>query len=153
MARIEDIYQPTRDAIVNLPIPELPGSPWVEPRPLAQSKVAMLTSAALHHRDEPRFAAGTAEFRVLPSTLEPADMLMSHISINFDRTGFQRDINVAYPIDRLNELAEEGVIGSVADKHYSVMGSTDPATMSETAERLAEQLQADGVDTLLLCPV
>lgn len=27
---------------------------------------------------------------------------MSHLSINFDRTGFQQDINVVFPIDRLN---------------------------------------------------
>lgn len=61
---------------------------------------------------------------------------MTHVSINFDRIGFQRDINVAHPIDRLNEFAAERVIGSVAPMHYSVMGSTDPATMASAADGL-----------------
>jgi hypothetical protein len=34
--------------------------------------------------------------------------LCSHISINFDRTGFQEDCNVVFPLDRLNELAAQG---------------------------------------------
>ena len=51
---------------------------------------------------------------------------MSHISTNFDRTGFQQDINVVFPVDRLRELAARGTIGSVADFHYSFMGATAP---------------------------
>jgi hypothetical protein len=34
MGRIEDIPQPTRDNIFALASPELPGSPWVQPKPL-----------------------------------------------------------------------------------------------------------------------
>ncbi len=153
MARIEDIPQPTRDAVVALASPELPGSPWVITMPLKESRIAILTSAALHRRSEMPFPAGTAEFRELPSSLAPADMLMSHISINFDRVGSQRDINVAYPIDRLRELAREGVIAAVADTHYSVMGSTDPTTMTATADAISGRLKQESVDAVLLCPV
>lgn len=78
---------------------------------------------------------------------------MSHISINFDRTGFQRDINTAYPIDRLRELAAEGVIGGVAATHYAVMGSTDPRTMAATADQIAGQLRQERIDAVLLTPV
>lgn len=153
MARIEDIPQPTRDAVLALASPELPGQPWVATKPLGRQRIAMLTSAALHRRSEMPFPAGTAEFRELPSTLAAADMIMSHVSINFDRVGAMRDINVAYPIDRLRELAAEGVIGAVADTHYSVMGSTDPATMTATADAVAGRLKQENVDAVLLCPV
>lgn len=153
MARLEDIPQPTRDAVAGLPIAEPVTAPWVSPRPLTESRIAILTSAALHRREEMPFPAGTAEFRELPSTLAPADMLMTHISINFDRVGFQRDINVAYPIERLSELAAERAIGSVAPTHYSVMGSTDPATMSVTADGIVGRLKQEDVDAVLLCPV
>ena len=51
---------------------------------------------------------------------------MSHVSINFDRAGFQRDLNVVYPVDRLRELVAEGVIGGMAETNFTVMGSTDP---------------------------
>ena len=153
MARLEDIPQPTRDAVATLAIAEPDATPWVSPPPLAQSRIAILTSAALHRSTELPFPAGTAEFRELPATLAPADMLMTHISINFDRVGFQRDVNVAYPIDRLQELAAEGIIGSLAPTHYAVMGSTDPATMAATADGIARRLKQESVDAVLLCPV
>lgn len=152
-ARLQDIPQPTRDAIATLAISEPTTSPWVTPRRLAEGRIAILTSAALHRRTDLPFPAGTAEFRELPSTLAPADMLMTHISINFDRIGFQRDVNVAYPIDRQNEFAAERAIGSVAPTHYSVMGSTDPATMAATADGIAGRLKQEAVDAVLLCPV
>ena len=153
MARIDEIPQPTRDNILALASPELPGSPWIQPKPLNNARLAILTSAALHRRSEMPFTAGSAEFRELPTTLAPADMLMSHISINFDRIGFQRDINVAYPIDRLRDLAAAGVIGTIADTHYSVMGSTDPQTMTATAAAVTGRLKQEQVDAVLLCPV
>ncbi|NJO23194.1 MAG: hypothetical protein HC868_09910 [Sphingomonadales bacterium] len=99
------------------------------------------------------FPAGSAEFRELPATLAAGDIRMSHISINFDRTGFQRDINVAYPVDRLRELAAAGAIGAVADTHYSVMGSTDPQTMTVTADGITGRLKQEQIDAVLLCPV
>jgi D-proline reductase (dithiol) PrdB len=79
--------------------------------------------------------------------------MMSHVSVNFDRTGWQRDVNVVYPIDRLNELAAEGVIGSVAATHYSFMGATDPKLMEGNARELAGRLKADRVDAVVLLPV
>ncbi|HTN09823.1 MAG TPA: glycine/sarcosine/betaine reductase selenoprotein B family protein [Acetobacteraceae bacterium] len=78
---------------------------------------------------------------------------MSHVSVNFDRSGFQRDLNVVYPIDRQRVLAAEAVIGSVADTHYAVLGATDPAAMQITADQLMGQLQQDRVDAVLLVPV
>jgi D-proline reductase (dithiol) PrdB len=82
-----------------------------------------------------------------------SDLLISHVSINFDRTGFQRDVNVVYPLDRLREMAADGVIGGVADTHYTVMGSTDPVGMTEAADRIAAQMRLEGADTVLLSPV
>jgi D-proline reductase (dithiol) PrdB len=75
------------------------------------------------------------------------------VSINFDRAGFQRDINVVYPIDRLRELAADGVIGSVAAAHYTVMGSTDPAAMVQSADAIAAALLADKCNAVVLAPV
>lgn len=153
MARMEEIPEPTREHVAALSCPELPGSPWVPARRLATSRIALLTSAALHPRAQPPFAAGSPEFRELSSALPSSDLIMSHISINFDRTGFQRDINVCYPVDRLRELADDGTIASVAPTNYSVMGSTDPLTMTATARVIADRLRQEEVDAVLLCPV
>ena len=78
---------------------------------------------------------------------------MSHISVNFDRSGFQQDFNVVFPIDRLKELADDGVIGSVADFHYATLGSTDPLEMETQARRMAGLLKGDGVTGVLMVPV
>ena len=78
---------------------------------------------------------------------------MSHISTNYDRSGFQQDWNVVFPLDRLHELAQKGVIGSVARFHYSFMGATHPAQMETAARTLAGLLKKDGVDAALLVPV
>jgi D-proline reductase (dithiol) PrdB len=153
MARIEDIPEPTRAHILALDCPSWPEQPFVAGPPLAKRRVAIVTSAALHPRDQPPFPAGTAEVRMLPAGLPAASIVMSHISINFDRTGFQRDLNTAYPIDRLRALAAEGAIGEVAPTHYAVMGSTDPRTMEETAGQIAGQMRQEQVDAALLVPV
>lgn len=78
---------------------------------------------------------------------------MSHVSTNFDRSGFQQDINVAFPIDRLRELADEGVIRSVADLHYSFMGASSPERMRPAVDRLIPLLTKDAVDVVLLVPI
>jgi D-proline reductase (dithiol) PrdB len=78
---------------------------------------------------------------------------MSHQSVNFDRTGFQEDHNVVFPIDRLNELAARGVIASVAAYHYSFMGATQVKQLQHSANELAPLLRQDNVDAVLLTPV
>lgn len=153
MARLEDIPQPTRDAVANLPCPSFDTHPFVAGSPLAQRRVAIVTSAALIRRGDQPFAFGSGEMRPVPSSTPAEDQLISHVSINFDRSGFQRDRNVVFPLDRLHELATDGVIGGVADTHYTVMGSTDPAAMVDAVDQIAGLLQQERIDAVLLTPV
>jgi len=95
----------------------------------------------------------TGDYRVIPGNIHARDLVMTHISTNFDRTGFQQDWNIVFPLDRLRELEVEGIIGSVAAYHYSFMGATDPAEMESAARNLASLLKGDGVDGALLVPV
>ena len=79
---------------------------------------------------------------------------MTHSSVHFDRTGFREDVNLVFPIDRLRELAREGVVGSVADYHYSLMGAGWlPEQIEPTMRELARLLREDGVDAVCLVPV
>lgn len=153
MARIEDIPEPTRSHVVALDCPRFEAEPWARPPPLAAARIAILTSAALHPRDTPSFPAGSAEARMLPDALDPASLVMSHVSINFDRSGFQRDVNVVFPVERLRALAAAGTIGAVAPTHVSVMGSTDPRAMNATVDQIAGQARQDRTDAVLLVPV
>ena len=38
-------------------------------------------------------------------TYDMDELTMSHVSTNFDRSGFYQDVNTSFPIDRLRELA------------------------------------------------
>jgi D-proline reductase (dithiol) PrdB len=153
MARIEDIPQPTRDAVANLACESYATTPFVVGPKLAERRVAILSSAALIRRGEVPFHYGSPEVRFLPADVPPGELLISHVSINFDRSGYQRDINTVYPMQRLRELADAGVIGGIAPTHYTVMGSTDPATMEGSAEQISGQLRQERIDAVLLSPV
>jgi D-proline reductase (dithiol) PrdB len=153
MARIEDIPQTTRDAVVDAPCPSFDTTPFVLGRLLAERRVAIVSSAALIHRGATPFHFGSPEVRFLPAEAPLRDLLVSHVSINFDRSGYQRDINTIYPIERLRELADEGVIGGLAATHYTVMGSTDPVTMEGSADQISGQLRQERIDAVLLSPV
>lgn len=153
MARIEDIPEPVRTGALALEVTPFESRPFVTGSKLGARRVAIVSSAALYGRGEAPMLPGTAEFRALRADTPASALLMSHVSINFDRSGWQRDINIVYPIDRLRELAAEGAIGALADTHYSVMGSTDPRAMADSVAVMAAQMHAEGVNAVLLSPV
>ena len=153
MARNEDIPEPTRTVVTTVECPRYETTPFVAGPPLSQRRVALISSAALIERGEAPFRFGDTGYRTVPADRAASDILMSHVSINFDRSGWQRDVNVVYPIDRLRELADEGVIGGVADTNYTIMGASDPAGMVGTADQIAGQLKQENVDSVLLTPV
>lgn len=151
--RLERLPAAMAERLATLDCPDFATRPWVAGPPLGQRRVAIVSSAGLVVRGEPPFRGRDADYRVIPATTAPNDLLCSHISINFDRTGFQEDRNVVFPIDRLNELAAEGAIGSVATTHYSFMGATDPREMEAGAREVAGRLKQDNVDAVILPPV
>jgi len=123
-------------------------------RPLAQSRVAIVTTAALRLEDQAKFSGGDQSFRLLPARTE--GLILGQISPNFDRSGFIIDPNVVFPIDRLREMANEGLIGSVSDVHIAFLGAQAEslATMEmDTGPAAATVLKDAGVDVVLLTPV
>ena len=92
-------------------------------------------------------------YRVIPGNAGSNDLVMSHGAASFDRTGYQRDLNVVFPVDRLREMAEEGVIESLADYHYS-FGTPLSMVQNETAAKeIGDLLKKDNVNGVLLFPV
>lgn len=153
MARLEQLPEPERSFLAGLECPTYDSQPWAVGPALAERRVALISTAGLHRRDDRPFLPMSGDYRVIPGACAAGDLVMSHVSTNYDRTGWQQDWNVAFPLDRLRELADDGIIGSVADFHYSFMGATDPARMEATARELAGLLQKDAVDAVLLVPV
>ena len=112
-----------------------------------------MVEGTLQHRDDSPFRIGTGDYRVIADDAPDQDLVMGHVSTNFDRSGFEQDLNVVLPRARLHELAAAGKIGSVAKFHYAFMGSTDPMGMESAARTMAGYLKADSVDTVFLLPV
>ena len=154
MVRLTDLDADDRAHLVAKPLPRL-GPPAYAPAPaLPRARIALVTTAGLHVRGDRVFAMAGSEYRAIARETAGADIVMSHTSVNFDRTGFAEDVNVVFPIDRFRELEESGAIGSMADVHYSFMGAyVEPEGYAKSARELAALLRGDGVDSVFLTPV
>lgn len=134
--------------------------PWTPlARPLAECRLALVSSAAFVVPGQEPFdesvRGGDVSFREIPADVDVHALSDTHRSDSFDHAGMRADPNVAFPIDRVRELAEQGRIGSVNHRHLSFMGSiTAPGRLvKRTAPEAARGLVADGVDVALLVPV
>jgi D-proline reductase (dithiol) PrdB len=97
---------------------------------------------------------GDPSFRRLRADATSETVGVNHLHID---TGYiERDLNVALPLDRLRELVEEGVVGSIANTHYSTMGfqGNDSSQLeNETAPAIAAAMKSEEVDLAILAPV
>ena len=153
MVRLSELPADAAQSLVALECQTFDSEPWVRGPALAERRVALVSSAGLNIRGDRPFLGGGADFRTIPDDADPGDIVMSHVSVSYDRTGFQQDLNLVLPLDRLREWAAEGVLGGVASAHYSFMGATDPRRMEPNARRLAARLKDDGVNAVVLLPV
>ena len=151
--RLSDMPEVEANHLRRVECPTYDNTPALAGKPLNQRRVVIISTAGLHKRGDHPFRPGDGSYRVIPAGTTARDLVMSHISVNFDRTGFQQDLNVAFPIDRLRELAADGTVGSMAAVHYSFMGAFPPAAAEPHAQHLAGLLKADKVDAVLLVPV
>lgn len=146
--------QDIKDMVADLPCPQFDNPAFTLSKPLQQCRVAIVTSAALHHPEDDAFDRADTSFRILDANRR--DVQLGHWSPNFDRSGFAQDINVVWPIDRLVELAEQGLIGSVAAKHLAFAGNQDETMTSirlDSGPQAAQLLKDDEVDLVILTPV
>jgi D-proline reductase (dithiol) PrdB len=125
-------------------------------KPLDRCRVAMLTSGGVSRKDAPPFdPQARNDLRVDRIDKNTATAFFAINDDYYDHGDADRDVNCIFPIDRLRELAAEGVIGEVAPHHYSgFMGRTyiRTALVNEAAPALARQLLDDGVDAFVLVP-
>ena len=142
-----------KQASSGIPCPTFDAVAFTAPKPLSKAKVALVTSASLHHEDDSGFAVSDAGYRVLHR--HRRDIVVGHWSPNFDASGVSADLNVVFPIDRLEEMAAEGAIGSVSEVHLAFAGNQfDLAAIRMDGGPAGARYLADhGVDVVLLTPV
>jgi D-proline reductase (dithiol) PrdB len=144
--------------------------PWATlRRPLREARVALFTTGAVHRHDDAPFHEPHLTYeqairdarsgyvripalRTIPSDTPGADLRASHIA--YDVSAANADANVMLPVDRLRELAEEGVIGDVAPIHFSFHGLTNFQRLREqAAPEWGAMIAARGdIDAVVLTP-
>lgn len=133
--------------------------PWKRPQlPLREAKLALVTTAGIHHADHVPFdmadTDGDPDFRVLDSASLFDDFQITHDY--YDHSDADRDPNIIFPLQPLQEMVAEGVVGSLAETHYAFMGHIDGrhirTLIEEKAREVARRLKQDRVDLVLLTP-
>jgi D-proline reductase (dithiol) PrdB len=138
--------------------------PWAPLRvPLARARVALVSTAGLSMKGDQPFdmdferahpTRGDSSFRRLRADATADSIEANHLHI--DTSYIRRDLNVALPLDRLRELVAEGVVGAMAETHYSIMGyqGSDTGPLErETAPAIAAAMKSEEVDLAILAPV
>ena len=107
VTRLSDLPPDQAKRLAELECPDFKARPWVTGPALSQRRIAIVTSAGLVVRGEEPFRGRDPDYRAIPSTVATGDLLPAISRSTSDRTGFQEDWNVVFPLDRLNELAAE----------------------------------------------
>lgn len=160
MANVSELSLPLRLFLKAYPWRRNDPVPWARPqKPLTEAKVALVSTAGLVLPTQAPFdndvRGGDWTFREIPADADTKSLIDTHRSESYDHSGVHADVNLAFPIDRIRELAEERAIGAVNHRHFSLMGSiTAPGRlMAHSAPVIADALTADGVDAVLLVPI
>ncbi len=151
MVLIPEMPAVGRGFISRLQPPEIRNPAWIIPKPSKDRRVSIVSTAAVSKRGEKPFSWLARDYRSINKN--DRDLVMTHVAAEYDRTAWQQDLNTIIPLDRLEEMASEGEIGSVADNHYAFMGAADPRDMEKYALEVAGKMKQEAVDTVFLVPV
>lgn len=128
-------------------------------KPLGRCRVALVSSAGMvapgQEPYDPEVKGGDWSWRVVPGDVEVQKLTEHHDSKAFDHSGIAADGNMAMPLDRLREMATDGLIGEVAPRHVSLMGSivAPGRFIRKTVPEVVQMLTNDEVDVALMVPV
>ena len=160
MATVSELPLSARLFLKTYPWRRIDPVPWSPlAKPLHEARVAVVSTAGLvlpsHEPFDNEVRGGDWSYREIPSDADTKTFIDAHRSKSYDHSGVHADANLAFPIDRIRGLADDGVIGEVNHRHFSLMGSiTAPGRlMKSSAPAVADALAADGVDAVLLIPI
>ena len=136
--------------------------PWTPVlKSLSQSTFALVTSAGISLKIDPPFDMqrekseptwGDPSYRMIPKRTLSADVDVNHLHINTEY--ILNDINVMLPLHRMEELSEEGVIGSLAPTAYSFYGFQweNRDFLNTAIAPMIDKMKSEAVDSVLLTP-
>jgi D-proline reductase (dithiol) PrdB len=133
--------------------------PWAETRiPLRQAVVALVSTGGVHLTSQVPFdmtdSNGDSSFREVPVASDRESLSITHDY--YDHRDAEVDLNLVFPVQRLEEMHKAGALGSLHPTAYSLMGHIDGPRLAElqdrTAPEIARRLAKAGVDYALLVP-
>jgi D-proline reductase (dithiol) PrdB len=127
--------------------------PWtLLAKPIAECKVALMSSGGILYRDQPRFHREDASYRLIPKNATQADLDIWHFG--YRTADAESDYNCVFPLARMRELEADGTIGELADPAYSFMGGIYSArkVREELAPKIADELKKARIDAFYLVP-
>jgi len=125
-------------------------------KPLSESRLTFISTAGVQPKNSMPFDTvhpiGDYTFRCVPS-----DFKVEHLEIHqlkYPTVGAKKDLNVIFPIERLQELSKEKIIGELAPNFFSFIGyNMDAERLEQTlAEAIADAVEAEKPDAALLAP-
>ncbi len=125
-------------------------------RPLSESRLTFVSTAGVQPTGSLPFdtvhPVGDYTFRRVPSGASPRELEIHQLK--YPTHGAARDLNVIFPIERLQEFAAEGSVGALTPHFFSFIGyNMDAERLERTlAEEIADAVVADGADVALMSP-
>ncbi len=124
-------------------------------KPLAQCRVALVTTASPWREDKPVDGVLRATKQVWsgPTDAPPERLFTDDLAWDKEAT-HTRDVESFLPIRRLQELAAQGRIGSLAPRFHGVPTDySQRRTIEQDAPEILARCREDGVDVALLVPL
>jgi len=122
-------------------------------KPIDRSTIGIFTSAGIQLRGDTSLAeTNDLSYRLIDRTVPYSELVVAHQTPV--RVWALQDLNVAFPRDRLVDLEAEGVIGRLAQRAVSMVGSITTFTelLQKTVPAIQKELEEQGVDLLFLFP-
>ena len=122
-------------------------------KPISDSTIGIFTSAGVQlANDKPLGETNDLSYRLISRESPASEMVVAHKTPV--RVWAVKDINVAFPRDRLVELEAQGTIGRLATRSVSMVGSITKYTelIQETVPAIQNEFESQGVDLVFLFP-
>ena len=118
-------------------------------RKLEESRIALATTAGVYAGGMEPFTDNDLSFRMIPSEADSGTLRL--VPGHYDLSSAEADINCVFPVDRLNQLKSDGVIGKISEHHVS-MGLTTALRKlkEETSWEIADKVARLRPDAVIL---
>jgi len=131
------------------------GSPFTPPaKPLSACRVGIVTTSSLRQEDRPPGSPPPLPKQVYAHSTDQAPARMFTDDLSWDKEATHTDdVETFLPLQRLQELAAQGRIGSLSPRFYGVPTEYSQRRTGEDSERIARWCREDEVDVVLLVPL